>query len=79
MGLNLVHLDAEVFWKKGVCRLCGEYGENLTNQSYGKGNRIALLRGQTSLKMDPVTLKMEAECSFEMYQNMYRPKRILTD
>ena len=30
-GLNLVHLDAEVFGKKRLCRLCGKYGENLVN------------------------------------------------
>jgi hypothetical protein len=66
-GPNLVHLDAEVFGKKGVCRLCEKFGENFANRSYGKGNRIVSLQGRTSLKKDPVTLKVEAVPSFETY------------
>lgn len=66
-GQNLVHLDAEVFGKKGVCRLCEKFGENLANQSYGKRNRIVLLQGRTSLKKDPVTLNMETVPLFETH------------
>jgi hypothetical protein len=55
--------------KKRVCRLYGKFGENLANQSYGKGNRIVLLQGRTSLRKDPVTLNMEAAISFQTYCN----------
>ena len=65
-GPNLVHLDAEVFGKKRLCRLCGKFGENLSNLSFGKGNRTVLLQGRSSLKKDPVTLNIEAVRLFEM-------------
>ena len=43
-GPNLVHLDAEVFRKKVVCRLCVKFGKSLVNQKFGKGNRIVFYR-----------------------------------
>jgi len=68
-GPNLFHLDAEVFGKERLCRLCGKNGEYLANQSYGKGNRTALLQCRTGLKKDPVTLNMQAVSPFETNYN----------
>jgi hypothetical protein len=40
---------AKVVWKKGVCKLHGKTGENLANQSCGRGKRIGPLRSQWEL------------------------------
>ena len=35
--LNLVCMDAEVVGKKEICCFCGKLGENVANQSCGRG------------------------------------------